>query len=185
MHALANDRMRMLIQLAPLSCASSSVAPHTSHLTSAASLFQHNPPPCLSLSLSLNASSSSPRRPPSQYDINADGLIQEDFAGSDFGKEQAEDASPLSSESKAARRASLIANPEEVAKAVKEMKLRSSFGATATITYGPTELPSLPPKYFGTKAATRVLNTMGANWDPRQEVQQNVSTSSDFGGLVL
>jgi hypothetical protein len=50
--------MRMLIQLDPLSCTSSSVAPHTSHLTSAASLFQHNPPPCLSLSLSTL------RRPP-------------------------------------------------------------------------------------------------------------------------
>ena len=57
-HSLENDRMRMLIQLDPLSCTSSSVAPHTSHLTSAASLFQHNPPPCLSLSLSTL------RRPP-------------------------------------------------------------------------------------------------------------------------
>ena len=106
-----------------------------------------------------------------EYDINADGLIVEEFE---------EDVEVTEDELHIVEK---VKKPKNVEEQLSAMKHRTNFGAKATISYQPTELPSLPSKYSGPASARRLLKTMGVHFDSTS--QQQSSASAPFGGIEL
>ena len=107
-----------------------------------------------------------------EYDIDADGLIVEEFQEE---VEVMEDGQHFVVEK--------VKKPENVKEQISALKLRTNFGASTAIMYQPTEPPPLPSKYTGPKAARRLLDTMGVHYDSSS--QQQASASAPFGGIEL
>lgn len=113
-----------------------------------------------------------PRWTVEEYDIDADGLIAEEFQED---VEVTEDGQHAVVEK--------VKKQENVEKQMSRLKLRTNFGTKTAIMYQPTALPSLPSKYAGPGAARRLLSTMGVLTDSSS--QHQASASAPFGGIEL